>query len=93
MIETSTGNNEFGICIGCRLPYGKKTESGNGRTNASLVIAGESGVEISDILVLAGREAHEQVPADSKGQAQVPGSGKTHGHVQGERQIIIGVRV
>ena len=103
MIETLTGNNEFGSCIGCRLPYGNETSSGNSRKNALLVIAGESGVEISDIRVPAGKETREQVLALGEAQAQVPGSGKAHEQVPalrearervpGERQIIVGVRV
>ncbi|NMB80045.1 MAG: hypothetical protein GYA23_13235 [Methanomicrobiales archaeon] len=81
MIETLTGNNEFGSCIGCRLPYGNETSSGNSRTNALLVIAGESGVEISDIQVPAGGEVREQVLAFGEPQVRVPAGGKTREHI------------
>lgn len=65
MIETTTqNNNEIGTCIGCRLPCWKETAYGCCRKTAALVIAGESEVEVTEILVPAKRVGDEQVPEE-----------------------------
>ena len=59
MTETTTTNNEIGTCVGCRLPCWKENACGCCRKTAALVIAGESGVEITEILVPAKEKEKE----------------------------------
>ena len=64
LTETSIATNEIGTCIGCRLPCWRETAYGCCRKTAALVIAGESEVEITKILIPARTDPDEQTPEE-----------------------------
>jgi hypothetical protein len=64
MTETTAFKSEIGTCVGCRVPCWRETHDGCSRKNAVLVTAGDSGVEITEILVPARENESGQIPGD-----------------------------
>lgn len=95
MTETNVKDNDSITCIGCRLPWNEEAVPGSCR-NAVLVIAEDSGIQVTEILLPATK--HEQrIPKEPSTPAEpATPAGPTIPNepaIPPGPEIIIGVRV